>query len=48
MVKTYQNVSLPIGLIEEIDKFVKNSKRYQSRSEFVKEAVRNHLREQEK
>ena len=42
----YKNIALPNDLIEKIDSIIKNSKMgYKSRGEFVKEAVRNQLKE---
>ena len=42
----YKNIALPNDLIERIDYIIKKSKMgYKSRGEFVKEAVRNLLKE---
>lgn len=42
----YRNVALPSDLIGRIDSVIKNSKMgYKTRGEFVKEAVRNLLKE---
>ncbi|MBD3249145.1 ribbon-helix-helix protein, CopG family [Candidatus Woesearchaeota archaeon] len=42
----YKNIALPDDLIEKIDSIIKNSKMgYKTRGEFVKEAVRNLLKE---
>ena len=44
--KKYTNVGVPQDLIDTIDKIVKNSKLgYKSRGEFVKESVRNSIKE---
>ena len=40
----YTNVSLPQDLVDEIDKLVKDSPLYQSRADFCKEAIREHIR----
>jgi len=40
----YRAISLPLALIESIDRLVKSGK-YSSRAEYVKEAIRNDLRE---
>ena len=41
-----KNIALPSDLIERIDAIIKNSKMgYKTRGEFVKEAVRNSLRQ---
>ena len=46
MVAKYTNVGLPEDIIKQIDSIIKNSKLgYKSRGEFVKEAVRNSLKE---
>jgi len=46
--KLYVNVSFPLELIKEIDKVWKKSKQgYRSRAEFVFQAVREKLREEE-
>jgi len=39
----YQGVSLPVPLIEEIQDYVINSKKYRSIGEFVRESVREKL-----
>ncbi len=42
----YKNIALPDDLVERIDSVIKNSKMgYKTRGEFVKEAVRNQLKE---
>ncbi len=42
----YRNIALPDDLVERIDSVIKKSKMgYKTRGEFVKEAVRNQLRE---
>ncbi len=42
----YKNIALPEDLIEKIDAVIKKSKLgYKTRGEFVKEAVRNSLKE---
>ena len=42
----YKNIALPDDLIERIDTVIKRSKMgYKTRGEFVKEAVRNSLKE---
>jgi len=44
--RRYTNVALPFDLIEKIDNIIKKSGMgYRSRGEFVKEAVRNLLKE---
>jgi metal-responsive CopG/Arc/MetJ family transcriptional regulator len=44
--RRYTNVALPSDLIEQIDKLIqKRGMGYRSRGEFVKEAVRNLLKE---
>ncbi len=41
----YKNVALPSDLVERIDSIIENSKLgYKSRGEFVKEAIRNSLK----
>lgn len=46
MVERYRNVSLPEGLLNQIDDVIKNTGfGYKSRSEFVKESVRSSLKE---
>ena len=44
MVKQYTNISIPQGLIEEMDKFLKEHSEYSSRSELAKEAIRMHMK----
>ncbi|MBD3354984.1 ribbon-helix-helix protein, CopG family [Candidatus Woesearchaeota archaeon] len=42
----YKNVALPSDLVERIDSVIKNSKMgYKTRGEFVKEAIRNSLKQ---
>lgn len=42
----YKNIALPDDLVERIDSVIKNSKMgYKTRGEFVKESVRNKLKE---
>ena len=44
--RRYTNVALPVDLIEQIDTVIKKKGMgYKSRGEFVKEAVRNLLKE---
>ncbi len=44
--RRYTNVALPDDLVEQINKIIKKrGLGYKSRGEFVKEAVRNQLRE---
>ena len=44
--KRYTNIALPEELVEEIKKAIEDSNLgYKSKSEFVKEAVRNSLKE---
>jgi len=44
--RKYTNVALPFDLIEQIDNIIKEKGMgYKSRGEFVKEAVRNLLKE---
>lgn len=44
--RTHSSVSLPLPLLEEIDKIVKTGLMgFRSRAEFVAEATRAHLRE---
>jgi metal-responsive CopG/Arc/MetJ family transcriptional regulator len=44
--RKYTNIALPDDLVEQIDKIIKKQGLgYKSRGEFVKEAVRNSLRE---
>jgi metal-responsive CopG/Arc/MetJ family transcriptional regulator len=41
----YKNIALPDDLIDKIDSVIKTSKMgYKTRGEFVKEAVRSHLK----
>ena len=40
----YINVSLPQDLINEVDKLVAKSPLYQSRADFCKEAIRQHIK----
>jgi len=40
MVKQYVNISIPKGLIDEMDKFIKENPQYSSRSELAKESIR--------
>ncbi len=47
--RRYTNVALPDDLVEQIDRIIKKrGLGYKSRGEFVKEAVRNQLRELKK
>ncbi len=47
--KSYVNISIPKSLVDEIDKLViKKTKGYISRAEFVKDAIRNLLKEMKK
>ena len=46
--KLYVNVSFPSDMVKEIDKIWKKSKKgYRSRAEFVFQAVREKMREEE-
>lgn len=46
MNNNYKNIALPDDLVEKIDKIIKKQGLgYKSRGEFVKEAVRNLLKE---
>lgn len=41
MVKEYQGISLPLGLIHRIDNIIENKQLgYNSKSDFIKEAIR--------
>lgn len=44
----YKNINLPIELVEEIDRYIKQNPEmgYSSRAEFAKEAIRQLLREE--
>ncbi len=47
--RRYTNIALPDDLVAQIDNIIKKKGLgYKSRGEFVKEAVRNHLRELKK
>lgn len=49
MVTKYTNIGLPEDLIKQIDNILKNTNLgYKSRGEFVKEAVRNSIKELQK
>ena len=39
----YKAVNLPGDLLDEVDKYVKSSKLFSNRSEFVREAIRDKL-----
>lgn len=46
-VQGYRSVSLPDGIYEDIEQFLKKSKRYTSVADFVKDSIRKNLKEEE-
>ena len=43
----YKSVSLPEGIYQEVEEFVKRSKRYTSVADFVKDSIRKNLKMEE-
>ena len=43
----YKSVSLPEGIYQEVEEFVKRSKRYTSVADFVKDSIRKNLKIEE-
>ena len=41
---SYQTIKLPKPLIEQIDKYLEKHPEYVSRSDFIKEAIRVHMK----
>ena len=46
-VQGYKSVSLPEGIYQDIEEFLKKSNRYTSVADFVKDSIRKNLKEVE-